>query len=125
MFKLQLSIFVLIVAFLGEQSDALVQPPSSRRAFVGRLVTTGAIAITAGANPGPALAVGRRGGKETIDATHNGTDLNGKEAVVASSLLDKMGVADITPDKGTQLNIGYGKKGANKEKEAAKGKPLR
>jgi hypothetical protein len=34
------------------------------------------------------------------DALHNGTDLNKGEAAVASSLLDKMGLQDITPDKG-------------------------
>ena len=39
-------------------------------------------------------------GKGASDALHNGTDLNGKQAEVASSLLDKMGLADITPDNG-------------------------
>lgn len=41
-----------------------------------------------------------RGGKNASDALHNGTDLNKKESAVASGLLDKMGLADITPDKG-------------------------
>ena len=34
------------------------------------------------------------------DALHNGTDLNGREAEVAGGLLDKMGLVDITPNKG-------------------------
>ena len=35
------------------------------------------------------------------DATHNGTDMNDKEAGVAGGLLGKMGLDDITPDKGS------------------------
>jgi hypothetical protein len=107
MFKSQL--FILIVAFLAGKSDALAQPPSSRRTFVGRLVTTGAVVVTAGAaNPGSARAIGSRGGKDMIDATHNGTELNGKQAVVASGLLGKMGVDDITPDRGSRYNTKAG-----------------
>jgi hypothetical protein len=42
-----------------------------------------------------------RGGKNASDALHNGTDLNAKESVVASGLLDKMGLNDIAPEKGS------------------------
>ena len=118
MFKSQL--FILIVAALAGQSDALAQPPSSRRTFVGRLVTTGAVLVTAGAaNPGSARAVGRRGGKEMIDATHNGTELNGKQSIVASGLLGKMGVDDITPDKGSNYNTKGGKPPAKNNGKAS------
>ena len=41
-----------------------------------------------------------RGGKGRSDALHNGTDLNKGQSAVASGLLDKLGVPDITPDKG-------------------------
>jgi hypothetical protein len=41
-----------------------------------------------------------RGGKNLSDALHNGTDLDRGQAAVAGGLLDKMGLADITPDKG-------------------------
>ena len=41
-----------------------------------------------------------RGGKNMSDALHNGTDLDGGQAAVAGGLLDKMGLSDITPDKG-------------------------
>jgi hypothetical protein len=34
------------------------------------------------------------------DALHNGTDLDKGQAEVAGSLLSKMGLVDITPDKG-------------------------
>jgi len=41
-----------------------------------------------------------RGGKTASDALHNGTDLDGEQAAVAGGLLDKLGLGDITPDKG-------------------------
>jgi hypothetical protein len=41
-----------------------------------------------------------RGGKNLSDALHNGTDLDRGQAEVAGGLLDKMGLNDITPDKG-------------------------
>jgi hypothetical protein len=41
-----------------------------------------------------------RGGKNLSDALHNGTDLDKGQAAVAGGLLDKMGLKDITPDKG-------------------------
>jgi hypothetical protein len=41
-----------------------------------------------------------RGGKNMSDALHNGTDLDKGQAEVAGSLLSKMGLVDITPDKG-------------------------
>ena len=41
-----------------------------------------------------------RGGKNMSDALHNGTDLDGEQAAVAGGLLDKLGLGDITPDKG-------------------------
>jgi len=41
-----------------------------------------------------------RGGKNLSDALHNGTDLDVEQAAVAGGLLDKLGLGDITPDKG-------------------------
>ncbi len=41
-----------------------------------------------------------RGGKNLSDALHNGTDLDRGQAELAGGLLDKMGLKDITPDKG-------------------------
>lgn len=120
MFKSQLC--TLIFAALVGQSDALAQTPSSRRAFIGKIATTGAVVVTAaGANPSSAWAVGKRGGKEMIDATHNGTDLNGKESGVASGLLSKMGIDDITPDRGSNYSTRGGRAPAqNNEKPKAR-----
>ena len=101
----------LAFAAITASSEALSQSASSRRAFIGKLSTTASVAaIASTVNPSNANAVGKRGGKEAIDATHNGTELNGSQATVASSLLDKMGVQDITADKGSQ----YSNKGAVK-----------
>mmetsp|Transcript_25283 Transcript_25283/g.38931 ORF Transcript_25283/g.38931 Transcript_25283/m.38931 type:complete len:121 (-) Transcript_25283:329-691(-) len=113
--KIQLSI--LIIAALSGQSDALAQTPSSRRSFIGRIATTGGAAVVAaGVHPGKASAIGKRGGKETIDATHNGTELNGKESGVASGLLGKMGLDDIAPDKGSTKSKRGGAPAKNSEK---------
>ena len=86
---------------------ALAPAPSSRRAFVARATTacatTGAalasFADGAAAAPKPKKQL-LRGGKNASDALHNGTDLSGKEAAAAGGLLEKMGLPDITPDKG-------------------------
>ena len=93
------------VAFAAITASSEAFSTSSRRAFIGKLGTTASVAaIATTINPSNANAVGKRGGKEAIDATHNGTDLNGSQATVASSLLDKMGVQDITADKGSQYS---------------------
>lgn len=103
-------LFVTLVTATAVHSDALAQPITSRRTFVGKLVTAGAVVATTASNPGMAFAkpTPTRGGKEMIDATHNGTELNGKESGVASGLLGKMGIDDITPDRGSK----YSNKGA-------------
>jgi|AntRauTorckE5430_2_1112549.scaffolds.fasta_scaffold17139_1 hypothetical protein len=117
MFRLQLCVF-LVVALVGElvqKTNALqisgMPTFSSRRLFV-KVATTGAVVATAaGSYPGNAQASQAeeprktrsktlRGGKEMSDSTHNGTELNDKEANVAGGLLGKMGLDDITPDKG-------------------------
>ena len=100
-------------------TDALQCSPFSRRSFIGNLITgtvagtviatNGNVAwaaetrTTASANSDSNRAKRSktlRGGKEVMDATHNGTELNEKEVNVAGGLLDKMGVPDITPDRG-------------------------
>jgi len=100
-------LFVTLAAASVVRSEALAkaqaaqaQPFGSRRSFVGKLVTAGAVvATTAASNPGIASAkptpTPRLGtasadakpppsprrrmsdGKEGSDATHNGTELNG------------------------------------------------
>ena len=100
----------LAAAIATQQSEAL-QTVFSRKAFVSRAATACTIVATGASFPESALAAedpkakaGKkaplRGGKNMSDALHNGTDLNKGEAAVASSLLDKMGLPDITPDKG-------------------------
>ena len=117
LFRIQISIF-LVAALIGQlvqETGALqnsAMPAFSRRSFFAKAVTTGAVVATAaGTYPGIAQASGDeeprqtrskvlRGGKEMSDSTHNGTELNDKEANVAGGLLSKMGLDDITPDKG-------------------------
>jgi hypothetical protein len=88
----------------------------SRRALFSKTVNTGALVVATTTLVAPNVASAAaadaqkrkggkgkpafRGGKEGLDSLHNGTDLNGKQAVVAGGLLDKMGLQDITPDKG-------------------------
>jgi len=102
---------ILTFAALSTQTNGLAQTRSSRRSFIGKVAATGAAAVAVGANPGRASAVGKRGGKEMIDATHNGTPMNGKQDSVAGGLLGKMGLDDITPDKGSSYNSSYNPKG--------------
>ena len=113
-------LFVTLAAVSVVQSEALAQaqaqaqPFGSRRSFVGKLVTAGAVVVTtaasnpaiasADAKPTPTPRQRMAEGKEMVDATHNGTELNGKQSGVASGLLGKMGIDDITPDKGSQYN---------------------
>ena len=91
-----------------QQSVEAFQPSvSSRRAILSKIATSSAVVVLL---PNIASAATRepkagkkellRGGKNASDALHNGTDLNAKEGAVASSLLDKMGLQDITPDNG-------------------------
>jgi hypothetical protein len=106
--RIQLCLF-LVTALIGQQQTEALQSAFSRRSFVGKLATTGAGAIVASTFPASANAEEPRktrsktfrGGKEMSDATHNGTDMNDKEAGVAGGLLGKMGLDDITPDKGS------------------------
>lgn len=103
----------LVVAALAAQHAEAFQPSVSRRALLQNIATTAGAGIVASSAIVllPDVASARlaekkpkkellRGGKNMSDALHNGTDLNGKEAEVAGSLLDKMGLADITPDNG-------------------------
>ena len=103
--KRQVAIFV-IGALAAHSGDALAPQtaPSSRRSFIGRIATTGAVVAAGVTDPGKALAVGKRGGKDMIDAGHNGVPLSGKESNVANGLLGKMGLDDITPDKGSKYS---------------------
>jgi len=91
--------------------------PPSRRSFVTNLATTGAFGIAAltfptdraCAAPPPSKTAGRpayRGGNKSITDTHNGTDLNGREAGVASGLLGKMGIDNTDPLKDGGLKRG-------------------
>jgi hypothetical protein len=101
---MKLSIF-FVAALIGAEVEAL-QTAFSRRSFVGKFATVSAgavVAIPSIANAEEEVRQRRkkqlRGGKEVLDATHNGTELNAKEADVAGGLLSKMGVTDIAPDK--------------------------
>ena len=108
MFKLQLSIF-LIVALIGQFAQETQALAFSRRGFFGNVATAGVVAVTAAACPGIASAAPEkpkstrrpafRGGNKVITDTHNGTVLNDKQADVAGGLLGKMGISDISPDK--------------------------
>jgi len=71
-------LFVTLAAASVVQSEALAQaqPFGSRRSFVGKLVTAGAVVATAASNPTPHRRMTE--GKKMFDATHNGTELNGK-----------------------------------------------
>lgn len=81
------------------------QTSIGRRDFIANAVTTAAtgtllLPASASAKEQKAKRELLRGGKGRSDALHNGTDLNTKESEVASGLLDKLGVPDITADKG-------------------------
>eukprot|EP00581_Thalassiosira_minuscula_P006938 CAMPEP_0183704494 /NCGR_PEP_ID=MMETSP0737-20130205/1805_1 /TAXON_ID=385413 /ORGANISM="Thalassiosira miniscula, Strain CCMP1093" /LENGTH=120 /DNA_ID=CAMNT_0025931365 /DNA_START=110 /DNA_END=472 /DNA_ORIENTATION=+ len=99
----------LFMAAFATQSSEAFQPAISRKALLQKLATTGGGLVASSiVLPTEAAFAAEpkkkkellRGGKNLSDALHNGTDLNGNEAAVASSLLDKMGLNDITPDKG-------------------------
>merc|ERR1719223_1219022 len=45
-----------------------------------------------------------RGGNEMSAATHDGTDLNDAESIVAGGLLDKMGLADVAGASSSSLD---------------------
>ena len=104
----------IIIAAITAQHSTAFQPAISRRSLLSNIATTSAAttsaAILLGSATSPAIAKEEetknnkkqalRGGKNMSDALHNGTDLNGREAEVASGLLDKMGLVDISPDKG-------------------------
>eukprot|EP00986_Skeletonema_menzelii_P014137 scaffold8960_cov154-Skeletonema_menzelii.AAC.4 len=95
---------VSVLHYTAQQSTAF-QPSVSRRALLSNIATSSAAVVLL---PEIASAADRkagkkellRGGKNASDALHNGTDLNAKEGAVASGLLDKMGLPDITPEKG-------------------------
>eukprot|EP00593_Proboscia_inermis_P010473 CAMPEP_0171313294 /NCGR_PEP_ID=MMETSP0816-20121228/40410_1 /TAXON_ID=420281 /ORGANISM="Proboscia inermis, Strain CCAP1064/1" /LENGTH=143 /DNA_ID=CAMNT_0011800449 /DNA_START=37 /DNA_END=468 /DNA_ORIENTATION=+ len=109
-----LLIVVFLVGQLVPEIEALRPAFSSRRHFFSKVASTGGLIVaTAGTCPSnawatvapvpPAKKQGRpalRGGKEVIDSTHNGTELNEKEANVADGLLSKMGLNDVNPDNG-------------------------
>mmetsp|Transcript_10943 Transcript_10943/g.16421 ORF Transcript_10943/g.16421 Transcript_10943/m.16421 type:complete len:128 (-) Transcript_10943:170-553(-) len=113
MFRLAVRIqlcLVLVAALIGQQQQTeALQSAFSRRSFVCKVATTGAGAVVASSafqasanaaeEPRQTRSKTFRGGKEMSDATHNGTDMNVKEAGVAGGLLGKMGLDDITPDK--------------------------
>ena len=99
--------YIIIGAIMGHQSVVAFQPAISRKALLQTLAKTSV--STAGVVLLPQIATAAepkqkkellRGGKNMSDALHNGTDLNKGESAVASGLLDKMGLVDITPDKG-------------------------
>ena len=98
---------LLLVIAIAAQPAAAFQT-STRRALVHKLAkSSGAAVASSLLLPNVASAAEKkpkkallRGGKNASDALHNGTDLVGAEAEVASGLLDKMGMSDITPDKG-------------------------
>lgn len=103
------SLFLIVAIAILAITQALQAPTFSRRGFVSKVVTTAGAGAVIATHPGSAWAAPTgekkkkkpafRGGKEVADATHNGTELNTKEADVASGLLGKMGVTDIAPDK--------------------------
>mmetsp|Transcript_56010 Transcript_56010/g.119100 ORF Transcript_56010/g.119100 Transcript_56010/m.119100 type:complete len:125 (+) Transcript_56010:91-465(+) len=108
------NIAFILGAIAAHQTRAF-QPSLSRRALLRRVAATGGAAIATSSGtllPLPTVASAAeskdakrkkellRGGKNMSDALHNGTDLNARESAAASGLLDKMGLADITPDKG-------------------------
>ena len=104
-------VVAIIISILSQQYavDAF-QPGCSRRALLQK-TKDGIIATSlVGVAVVPQVASAKqpkkqkkellRGGKGKSDALHNGVDLNKNESAVASGLLDKLGVPDITPDNG-------------------------
>ena len=103
-------VVAIIISILSQQyvADAF-QPGFSRRALLQK-TKDGIIATSFVGMVAPEVASAKqpkkqkkellRGGKSKSDALHNGTDLNKNESAVASGLLDKLGVPDITPDNG-------------------------
>ena len=117
--RTRIYLLCIFAALIGSNKDVEALQPDAycRRAFVGNLATMGAGAVAASASfPASAIAADDprkrrsktlRGGKDVSDATHNGTDLNEKETGVAGGLLGKMGLQDITPDKGASAKRSY------------------
>ena len=105
--KSHAAIIIIGAAITAQQQSVVAFQPSvsSRRALLSNIATSSAVVVLL-----PNIASAReqkagkkellRGGKNASDALHNGTDLNAKEGAVASGLLDKMGLPDITPDNG-------------------------
>ena len=104
-------VVAIIISTLSKQyyeADAF-QPGCSRRALLQK-TKDGIIATSLVGMALPQVASAKqptkqkkellRGGKGKSDALHNGTNLNKGESAVASGLLDKLGVPDITPDNG-------------------------
>ena len=96
---------IVIAAMTAHHTEGF-QPAISRKAFFAKVATVTASSavllpnVASAAEPKAGKKELLRGGKNASDALHNGTDLNKAESVVASSLLDKMGLSDITPEKG-------------------------
>ena len=96
--------FAILAICASADTARAFQTSTCRRDFISNAVTTAAagtlLPASASAKEQKAKRELLRGGKERSDALHNGTDLNTKESEVASGLLEKMGVPDITADKG-------------------------
>jgi hypothetical protein len=98
---------IMIGAITAAHLSEAFQPSISRRALLSNVASASSAVvflpnIASAAEPKQKKEL-LRGGKNLSDALHNGTDLNEKEGAVASGLLDKMGLVDITPDKGTNV----------------------
>lgn len=108
----QILLLLIVTLSLGQSARAL-STAFSRRNLFSKLAktTTGGIVVTASTCPKIAWAVPEtgkpkkrpafRGGNKAITDTHNGTELNDKEASVAGGLLEKMGMKEIEPYKDT------------------------
>lgn len=105
--------FVLSLLLLAGFAQALQSPApvntNNRRNFLAQagVAATAFVAVVPNAafaaEPAATTKPKRgafRGGRGAADDTHNGTDLNTQQASVAGGLLGKMGIPDITPDKG-------------------------
>ena len=103
-------VVAIIISIFSQQYSDAFQPGCSRRALLQK-TKDGIIATSlVGVAVVPQVASAKqptkqkkellRGGKGKSDALHNGVDLNKSESAVASGLLDKLGVPDITPDNG-------------------------
>ena len=96
---------IVIATVVAHQSEGF-QVAISRKALLSKIATATASTalvllpdISLAAETGGGKKEILRGGKNASDALHNGTDLNKAESAVASSLLDKMGLPDVAPEK--------------------------